>query len=187
MELILASASPRRKELMGLITPDYRVAVSDVDESALTAEHPALLAQTLGTAKARAVAAQYPNSVVIGCDTVVDLDGCVYGKPADVQQARAMMRALSGRTHCVHTGVCVCTRGGEQVFCETTRVTFLPLTDAEIEAYIHTDEPYDKAGGYGVQGQAAKFVCRIEGCFFNVMGLPVSQLYQVLKPILAQS
>ena len=181
MALILASASPRRRELMGLITPEFIVETSDVDESGITAATPALLAQELATAKCRAVAAHHPREVVIGCDTVVDLDGAVLGKPADREEARAMIRALSGREHLVHTGVCIRQGDRADTFAETTRVEFYPLSDEEIEAYISTPEPYDKAGAYAVQGGAARYVKQLVGCYFNVMGLPVSAVYRHLS------
>ena len=174
MGIILASSSPRRRELMALITPDYTVRTSDVDERAIRAETPALLAQKLAAAKCRAVAESCPEDVVIGCDTVVDVDGAVFGKPADRDDARRMIRVLAGRGHLVHTGVC---------FAATTKVVFGALSDAEIEAYIATDDPYDKAGAYGVQNGAAKFVAGIEGCYFNVMGFPVSRVYNALKEL----
>ena len=174
MGIILASSSPRRRELMALITPDYTVRTSDVDERAIRAETPALLAQKLAAAKCRAVAESCPEDVVIGCDTVVDVDGAVFGKPADRDDARRMIRVLAGRGHLVHTGVCIAA---------TTKVVFGALSDAEIEAYIATDDPYDKAGAYGVQNGAAKFVAGIEGCYFNVMGFPVSRVYNALKEL----
>lgn len=178
--IILASASPRRKELMALITPDYMVITSEVDESVLTADSPAALAALLGGAKCLEVAKIYPDSVVIGCDTVVEIDGVVYGKPRDKAHAAAMLHALSGRTHLVHTGVCICCGTRQESFVETTSVTFAPLTEREIAAYVATDEPYDKAGGYGVQGFAARFVAGIGGCFYNVMGFPVRRIYEAL-------
>ena len=183
MQIILASGSPRRRELMALITPDYTVVTSDVDESALAADTPAQLAAVLGEAKCTAVAAQYADAVVIGCDTVVECDGTVYGKPKDQADAARMLHTLSGRTHLVHTGVCISSKGRHDVFTVTTRVTFAPLTEAEIKAYISTPEPYDKAGSYGVQGAAAKFVSGIEGCYYNVMGFPVQRIYRALQAI----
>ena len=153
MGIILASSSPRRRELMALITPDYTVRTSDVDERAIRAETPALLAQKLAVAKCRAVAESCPEDVVIGCDTVVD------------------------------AGVCIAAQGRELCFAATTKVVFDALSDAEIEAYIATDDPYDKAGAYGVQNGAAKFVAGIEGCYFNVMGFPVSRVYNALKEL----
>lgn len=181
MNLILASASPRRRELLAKITPEFTACTAAFDERAVTAESPAALAQALAAGKCRAVAAGHPQALVIGCDTVVDVDGTVFGKPHDAGDAHRMLRTLSGRTHLVHTGVCLCGAGREERFCETTRVTFAPLTDAEIDAYIATGDPFDKAGAYGVQNGACKFVRCIEGCFFNVMGLPVAQLYAALK------
>lgn len=183
MAIVLASASPRRRELMALITPHFEVAPADVDERAVTADTPALLAQALAQAKCRAAAALHAQDVVVGCDTVVDVDGIVLGKPADAAQARRMLRMLSGRSHRVHTGVCICTGEREMLFAETTAVTFMPLRDAEIDAYIATGDPFDKAGGYGVQGGAAKFVRGITGCYFNVVGLPVSRVYAALRAL----
>ena len=153
MGIILASSSPRRRELMALITPDYTVRTSDVDERAIRAETP------------------------------VDVDGAVFGKPADRDDARRMIRVLAGRGHLVHTGVCIAAQGRELCFAATTKVVFGALSDAEIEAYIATDDPYDKAGAYGVQNGAAKFVAGIEGCYFNVMGFPVSRVYNALKEL----
>lgn len=181
--LILASASPRRRELLHLVTDRFEVVTSEVDERALTAPTPALLVARLAAAKAAAVAALRPADTVLGCDTVVDLDGRVLGKPADRDEARAMLRAYSGRWHWVRTGVCAVKDGAAHTHVETSRVFFAALTDAEIERYITTDEPYDKAGGYAVQGGAGKFVTRIEGCYFNVMGLPVSAVYRLLNSL----
>lgn len=181
--LILASSSPRRKELLGLITPDFTVCAADIDERALSAPTPRELAGLLGRAKCAAVAQRRPADAVIGCDTVVDVDGQVLGKPRDRDDARRMIGLLSGRTHLVHTGVCIRWDGRERAFTDTTRVTFAPLSEAEIEAYIATPDPYDKAGAYGVQSGAAKFVQSIEGCYFNVMGFPVPRVYAVLKEL----
>ena len=180
--LILGSGSPRRKELLALATDlPFEVKVSAVDEEAITAENAFLLVQKLAAAKAAAVAAECPGDIVIGCDTVVDLDGAVLGKPADREEARAMIRALSGREHLVHTGVCIRQGDRADTFAETTRVEFYPLSDEEIEAYISTPEPYDKAGAYAVQGGAARYVKQLVGCYFNVMGLPVSAVYRHLS------
>ena len=182
MELILASASPRRKELLALVTPKFTVHASDVDESAITAPTPKLLVQKLAQAKCEAVAAQFPEACVLGCDTVVDVDGAVLGKPCDTREARQMMHAISGRAHLVHTGVCLAVPGRQSdIFACTSVVHFAPLEEQEIEAYIATQEPYDKAGGYAVQGVAARFVLGIEGCYHNVMGLPVSRVYAALR------
>ena len=181
MEIILASASPRRKELMALITGDYTVCTSDVEERGITADTPALLAEKLACAKCAAVHAAHPDAAVIGCDTVVDVDGEVYGKPRDDEDAKRMLRTLSGRSHRVHTGVCVMCGQECRSFAETTKVVFAPLGDEEIEAYVKSGDPRDKAGAYGIQSGAARFVTGIEGCYFNVMGFPVSRVYAALR------
>jgi len=181
--LILASSSPRRQELLRLITPHFTVLAADFDERALSAPTPRALVEKLATGKAQAVAASHPDAVIIGCDTVVDLDGAVLGKPASPAEAKAMLRALSGRWHYAHTGVCVLQNGTAHNFVETTKVFFATLTDDEIDTYLATGEAYDKAGGYGIQGAAAKFVTHIDGCFFNVMGLPVARLYAQLQTL----
>ena len=181
MAIILASASPRRKELMGLITRDFLVVTSEVDESAIHSDTPSGLALALARAKCAAVAKTHFSDIVIGCDTVVDVGGTVLGKPRDKAEARRMLQAYSGRSHLVHTGVSIQKAGLRESFTVTTKVTFGPISRAEIEAYVNTDEPYDKAGGYGIQGGAARFVRGVEGCYFNVMGFPVSRVYASLK------
>lgn len=183
MDIILASASPRRRELLARVVPEYQVCTAEVDERAIRADTPALLAQRLAEAKCRAVARGRPDAAVIGCDTVVDVDGAVFGKPADRDDARRMLQTLSGREHRVHTGVCIAAGGRELCFAETTRVRFAVLHARELEAYLDTQDPYDKAGAYGVQSGAAKFVTGIDGCFFNVMGLPVARLYAALRQL----
>ncbi|MBD5095347.1 MAG: septum formation protein Maf [Subdoligranulum sp.] len=185
MNILLASASPRRQELLAHITPDFAVCAADVDEAAVVRAapcgSPALLAQRLAEAKCRAVARTHPEAAVIGCDTVVDVDGVIFGKPQDPDDAQRMLRALSGRVHLVHTGVFLCAGSRRTGFAETTRVHFAPLSDTEIDAYTATDDPYDKAGAYGIQSGASKFITGIEGCYFNVMGLPVARLYAALR------
>lgn len=185
MNIILASSSPRRQELMARITPDFCVCAADVDEAAIVRAGPGgppvLLVQRLAEAKCRAVARAHPNAAVIGCDTVVDVDGTVFGKPQNRGDARRMLRALSGRAHLVHTGVFLCAGGHETGFADTTRVHFAPLSRAEIDAYTATGDSDDKAGAYGIQSGAGKFITGIEGCYFNVMGLPVARVYAALK------
>lgn len=187
MNILLASSSPRRRELMARITPDFAVCAADVDEAAVVrampAGPPAQLAQRLAEAKCRAVAAAHPEAAVIGCDTVVDVDGAVFGKPRDRADAQRMLGALSGRAHLVHTGVFLRADGRETGFADTTRVFFAPLSPAEIDAYVATGDPDDKAGAYGIQSGASKFILRIEGCCFNVMGLPVARVYAALKEL----
>ena len=167
MELILASGSPRRRELLSLYTTDFTVCVSDFDESTVTADTP--------------VAKDHPDAVVIGCDTVVDVNGEVFGKPHGVEDAKRMLHALSGSTHQVHTGVCVSRGGRTESFVDSCKVTFFPLSEEEIDFYASTKEPYDKAGAYAIQGRAALWLDRIEGDYYTIMGLPVSRTVQLVE------
>lgn len=182
-QFILASNSPRRKELLQKVVKEYEVISSDIEEEGICATTPALLAQTLAQMKAEDIAAKHPNAVVIGCDTVVEVNGIPLGKPHNKEEAYEMLQQLSGRTHAVHTGVCVQKEVERTCFVETSNVFFATMSDEEIKAYVATDEPYDKAGGYAIQGEAAKFITKIEGCYFNIMGLPVAHLYKVLKDL----
>ena len=183
MAIVLASASPRRRELLALITPEYQVSPSALDESGITAETPAALTKKLAEEKCRDVASRCPEDVVIGCDTVVDCGGQVFGKPHDRADVVRMLRALSGGTHMVHTGVCVKCGTVEHSFVDTSRVTFFPLSESEIQAYADTAEPYDKAGAYAIQGRAALWLDKIEGDYYTIMGLPVSRLARALTEI----
>lgn len=179
--IILASASPRRKELLSLLTDDFAVVAADVDEDVKTAD-PKELVRVLSLKKARAVShAGHKQDTVIGCDTVVFVDGEILGKPRDKEDARRMIGLLSGNTHTVYTGVALIKDGYEDVCAEKTLVTFDKLSKEEIERYVESTDIYDKAGAYAVQGEAAKFISRIDGCFYNVMGLPVNTLYNMLK------
>ena len=179
--LILASGSPRRRELLSLYTTDFTVCASDFDESAVTADTPAELVEMLARGKCQAVSAQHPGAVVIGCDTVVDVKGEVFGKPHSVEDARRMLRALSGAVHEVHTGVCISDGTRTESFVDTCRVKFFPISEAEIERYAATEEPYDKAGAYAIQGRAALWLDRIEGDYYTIMGLPVSRTVQLVE------
>lgn len=184
MGIILASSSPRRRELMALITPDYTVRTSDVDERAIRAETPALLAQKLAAAKCRAVAESCPEDVVIGCDTVVDVDGAVFGKPADRDDARRMIRVLAGRGHLVHTGVCIAAQGRGAVLRRNHKSGVQArFRTRRSRRTLRQTTPTTRPGAYGVQNGAAKFVAGIEGCYFNVMGFPVSRVYNALKEL----
>ena len=177
--IILASGSPRRKELLYYITDDFTVVPSSLEETAQgTPEQ-----QTLKLAKDKAmdVASSYPDAVVIGADTLVAIDGNVLGKPKDRDEAAAMLRMLSGRTHMVYTGVAIVNGADIITECVATEVTFVDMTEDEIAAYIETGEPMDKAGAYGIQGYCGKFIRRIDGCYFNVMGLPQNTVYNMLK------
>lgn len=180
MSLILASGSPRRKELLQLVTPDFIVHPVDADE-ALPAGMPVEMAAAfLADKKAAAGALLFPEDIVLGCDTVVLLDDEIMGKPKDRDDAFRMLRALSGETHTVMTGVSLYHGRQTTVFTTETDVTFYTLSDAEIHAYLDTGEPFDKAGAYGIQGKGSLLIQRIEGDYFNVVGLPVAALSRQL-------
>lgn len=181
MKIVLASASPRRQELISLISEDTLCEASGVKEvipeNVPAEEIPLCLARQ----KALATGAKYPHRVVIGADTAVILQGEILGKPKSRQQAREMLRRLSGKVHKVVTGCFLCQGDRGKGFSSVTEVELYPLTEEEIEDYISTPEPYDKAGGYGIQGRASLFVKRISGDYFNVVGLPVARLYRELN------
>ncbi len=182
--LILASGSPRRRELLSLYTTDFTVCVSDFDESAVTAPTPAQLVEQLAIgASALQWQRQHPDAVVIGCDTVVDVDGAVFGKPHDAEDAKRMLRALSGQTHQVHTGVCIA-EGPQGELCGQLQGDLFPAGRGGNRAYAATPEPYDKAGAYAIQGRAALWLDRIEGDYYTIMGLPVSRTVQLLAHFL---
>ena len=184
---ILASKSPRRQELIGYILSDHEVIVSDVEEILPEGIAPEDVPAYLAGIKAQAVAAEHPDDVVIGADTVVILDGEVLGKPKDRDDAFRMLRALSGKAHTVITGCAIIQNGKMTTFADHTRVEFYPLSDREILDYIATGEPIDKAGAYGIQGKGSVLVKRIEGDFFNVMGLPVARLKREMERVGALS
>ena len=180
MNIILASASPRRKELMGYIVPRFEIIPADVDET-LPKEIPAeKSAEFLAVKKAEHISAQYPESIVIGSDTVVIVDGEILGKPADEADAYRMLKKLSGKVHTVITGVCISKGEKKKSFSEATRVEFYPLSEEEIRGYIATGDPMDKAGAYGIQGEGCVLIKGIEGDFFTVMGLPAAKLKREL-------
>ncbi len=188
--LILASASPRRQELLRNAGIPFTVQPADVPEFSLDGESPKSCAERLAREKALAVFGQFPEACVLGADTVVFVDGQILGKPSDAADAFRMLRLLSGRTHQVITGVCLVgpgtanqelRSGFEDLRSETTLVNMEPLTDAEIRAYVASGEPMDKAGAYAIQGLASRWIPRIEGDYFNVVGLPVSLVFQMLR------
>ena len=181
MQWVLASSSPRRQELLKLLIPDFEVVPSDVDESVHAAERPETMVARLAREKALAVQGQRPSACIIGADTVVVCEEAILGKPASHEDAGSMLRILNGKTHQVLTGVCLVYLDSLFAECVTTDVTFHRLLDSEIEGYVQSGEPLDKAGGYAIQGLGARFVERINGCYFNVVGLPVSTLYQMMK------
>ncbi|MBQ2770525.1 MAG: septum formation inhibitor Maf [Clostridia bacterium] len=180
MNIILASESPRRRELLQLMGLTFTVEPSDIEEEAPKHETVAKNVMELARQKAAAVFRHHPDACVIGADTVVDLDGMVLGKPHTPENARAYLKRMQGRSHTVYTGVAVLTPGREDVQVCETQVTFAPMTDREIDWYVSTGEPLDKAGAYGVQGPAAVFVKEIQGNYFNVIGMPVPLLYRML-------
>jgi septum formation protein len=178
--LILASASPRRSELLRLAGIDFIVRSRPVEEIPRAGEAPEQYSRRLAREKA-AAARMSPEELVLGADTIVVLGDHILEKPADAEDARRMLRMLSGKTHVVITGICLLHQEKEISDAELTRVHFAELTDREIDDYVASGEPMDKAGAYAIQGLASKFVDRIEGCYFNVMGLPLSLVYRRLK------
>jgi septum formation protein len=179
--LILASASPRRAELLRNAGLDFVVRPAYIPEQRQDSEPPREYAIRLARDKARAVAAQNPGAFVLGADTIVVADEHVLEKPADTADAARMLRLLSGRTHQVTTAVCLIGPGVEDTATETTEVVMSVISEDEIRAYVATGEPMDKAGAYAIQGRASRWVMRIDGCYFNVVGLPVPLVYRILR------
>jgi septum formation protein len=185
--LILASASPRRRELLAQAGFTFEVHPAHVNEDPRPGEDPIGYVVRLARDKAESVFAEISSmgpaapQMVLGADTTVTLDGHILAKPADTAEADRMLRMLSGRTHRVITGVAVATESRTEVAAEVTGVQFLTLSDEEIAAYIATGEPMDKAGAYGIQGYAAKWIPRVEGCYFNVVGLPLALVATMLE------
>jgi septum formation protein len=185
MKLILASASPRRAEILAAAGIRFEIQPAEVDESPVSGESPIQLAERLASAKAEAVAPIFvhdKDAFILGADTVVSLDADSLGKPKDSADARAMLRKLQGREHQVITGVSLVriADGERYTGSEITRVWFSEMTDREVDAYVLTGEPLGKAGAYAIQGLAGRYVSRIEGCYFNVVGLPIARVWQAL-------
>ena len=181
-QIVLASGSPRRHELLKYIVTEFKIVPSDIEEIADGSPREQVVKLALD--KASDIAAKRPDAVVIGADTLVAIGDTILGKPQDKADAARMLRALSGNTHCVYTGIAVICDGAVETKCVGTDVTFNEMSDEEIEAYIDTAEPMDKAGAYGIQGYGGKFIDRIDGCYFNVMGLPQSVLYDMIRKYL---
>ena len=196
--LVLASASPRRQELLRNAGILFTVQPADVDETPLPGESPRVCAERLAHEKALAVWRTRPQDVVLGADTIVVVDAAILGKPSDADDAACMLRLLSGRVHQVITGVCLVRPGAkgkeagisnelnppeceQRAASETTLVTMSEITDDEIRAYVSTGEPMDKAGAYAIQGIASRWIPRIEGDYSNVVGLPVALVYRMLR------
>ena len=185
MRLILASASPRRAELLTSAGFQFEVSPADVDETPKPSESPTTYALRVARDKAAAVSSKSrePASVVLAADTVVVASGEILGKPADSLDAARMLRKLANAVHDVHTAVVIRAPAGERAEVVTTRVTFLPLDEAEIAWYVASGEADGKAGAYAIQGRAARFVERIEGSWSNVVGLPLATVYRLLKEV----
>jgi septum formation protein len=181
--LFLASASPRRQELLRNAGIDFVVRAADIVESPLDGESAKACAERLARVKALTVSRHLPEELVLGADTIVVLEGQILGKPRDPADASRMLRMLSGRQHEVITGVCLMTAamGVVDVRSETTWVFMDGVSEADIRAYVESREPMDKAGAYAIQGRASRWISRIEGDYFNVVGLPVSLVYRMLR------
>lgn len=180
--LILASSSPRRKELLSILQIPFEVKASDVDETFHSELAPQEVVINLAERKAKHVSKNDSSAIVIGADTIVVVAGEILGKPNNPTEAFEMLRKLSGSTHSVYTGVAIVSAVRTTTFYEKTDVTFWELTDEEIHSYISTGEPCDKAGSYGIQGFGSTLVKRISGDYFTVVGLPIARLVRELKP-----
>jgi septum formation protein len=179
--LILASASPRRRELLVQAGLCFDVLPAHIDETQHHREGPKAYAQRLALEKAQAIFALHNGAVVLGADTIVELDGEVLHKPANAAEAERMLRALSGRAHRVHTGIAVVYGANHWQHLETTTVYFAEIPEADLVHYLASGDSLDKAGAYGIQGYAARWIPRIEGDFFNVMGLPIAATMRLLR------
>jgi len=182
VELILASQSPRRKYLLEQAGLRFTVVPSPFDESSVAPAKPAPYVRRLAEGKADDVATRYPDAWVIGADTIVATENHLLGKPTSPEAARRMLSRLSGKTHQVYTGFCICRQRGNVKFIDAVRtdVTFKELSENEIEWYIRTGEPFDKAGAYAIQGMGTFLVRRINGSYSNVVGLPVCEIIEIL-------
>ena len=180
-KIILASASPRRKELLKTAGIEFEICVSDADESIPEGTLPVDAAKITATKKALAVAESHKDAVVIGADTIVVANGMILGKPKDKADAEAMLTMLSGIEHKVITGVCLVNCGEINSFAQVSKVKFYDLTAEEIRAYVATNEPMDKAGSYGIQGKGCTLVEKIDGDYFNIVGLPVARVAREIK------
>ncbi|PEE44203.1 Maf family protein [Bacillus pseudomycoides] len=180
-KLILASGSPRRKELLELAGVPFEIVVSEIEETIGAYSSPADIVMSLALQKASAVVEHHEDSMVLGADTIVTYESRILGKPKDEAEAKEILQLLSGKTHEVYTGVALISKEKTVTFYERTEVTFWELTEEEIDAYIATKEPLDKAGSYGIQGKGSIFVQHIQGDYYSVVGLPIARLVRELK------
>ncbi len=180
-KLILASGSPRRKQLLEQAQLVFSISTSSVDESFEPTQTPDQVVEELAKRKAHDVFLSHEDSIVIGADTIVSINGEILGKPNNEEEAKEMLRLLSGKNHDVYTGVAIISNEKTVIFHERTIVSFLPLEESDIESYIASGEPFDKAGSYGIQGLGALFVNQIHGCYFTVVGLPLARTVRELK------
>jgi septum formation protein len=181
MDLVLASASPRRAELLKSAGFQFSVMAAAIDESARPGESPAQYVRRLAREKALATSVAAPAATIVGADTTVVVDQEILGKPTDLREARRMLRLLQGRRHHVYTGVAVWRLGAIRDAVDVTAVDFVPMSAGEIDWYVASGEPMGKAGAYGIQGLASRFVARIEGSYSNVVGLPIAVAYRLLS------
>jgi septum formation protein len=180
-QIILASRSPRRAELLAAAGIVFEVLAADIDETPRADEAPDAYVERLAIEKARAVLALRPDAAVLGADTTVTIDGLILGKPESAREATEMLQRLSGRVHEVFTGVALANAEGVQSAVDRTRVWFEPMTDEDISWYVESGEPVDRAGAYAIQGLASRFIPRIEGSYTNVVGLPVALVSSILR------
>ena len=186
MKFILASSSPRRRDLLLSLQTPFDIILPDVDESIIAADgSPETYCTSLAELKANDISQHYPDMLVVGADTIVVLDDLILGKPDDKAQAQEMLETLSGKTHHVYTGICLkwAKKNIHHLFPEITMVTFRKLELSDISYYIESCPPYDKAGAYGIQDWSAIFVKGIKGCYDNVVGFPISRFYQELRKL----
>ena len=179
-KFIVASSSPRRRELLEFFGFDFKVIPSGADENLQENIDACEAVKELSKRKAESVFAENKDAVVLGCDTVVSLDGAILGKPSDEEDARKMLRILSGRTHQVFSGVTIMDKDKTETFAVCSEVQFYELSDEDIDSYIKTGEPMDKAGAYGIQGLGGALVRKIDGDYYNIVGLPISKTIKVL-------
>jgi septum formation protein len=193
MKLILASSSPRRAEILREAGIAFQIRATEIDETSIPGEPAQAMVARLAEAKARAAAAQMDagmrECITVGSDTTVELDGEILGKPRDSAHAREMLARLSGRVHHVLTGIFLLQSPGNatRAAVEKSAVSFAPLSEKEIDAYVASGEPLGKAGAYAIQGLAGRYIPKIEGCYFNVVGLPLARLYALLRELGWQS